>query len=390
MAWVTGWMTMFVRIKRQLALWYLAVILVVMVSFGYGSYRLVSASLIASLDHSNQVTLTPLATRFSREDESLTELAHELSELGLSRREHLSVLLPGGQSLYVRGVVLDPEPALIEGASGYHGNVRLRMLVVPLDAGGKTRGYLRIGRSIDEADRTLGLLTRSFAVMTPIALLIVWLGGAFLTRQALRPLAVILSHAQLALEDPALTTFAKNKLETIVSVARGMAGLVADLLTLGRADVGLQDQALEFSLAEVLEEEIDLMRPLFERKGLALELVPLPERTTVKGDPQRIAQVVRILLDNALVYTPVPGRATVRIVREGGSLLLSVCDTGPGVPPHAKDRVFERFHREATSRDANPDGSGLGLAIGRAIARAHRGDLTLVPPSTFLLKLPSA
>ncbi len=94
---------------------------------------------------------------------------------------------------------------------------------------------------------------------------------------------------------------------------------------------------------------------------------------TVDIDPDRLAQVVRNLLRNAVEHTPSAG--TVRLSAEviGGQLRVYVDDDGAGVPPEERHRVFDRFHRVEPSRARRSGGSGLGLAIARAIVQAHGG-----------------
>jgi signal transduction histidine kinase len=111
-----------------------------------------------------------------------------------------------------------------------------------------------------------------------------------------------------------------------------------------------------------------------------------------RGDPDAIARVVRILLDNALRYGPVGEAVTLSTRCADGIAGLSVADRGPGIPPEEREHVFERFHR---GRAAGPEsGFGLGLAIGRELAERMGGDLRLAdrepPGACFVLTLPAA
>ena len=101
------------------------------------------------------------------------------------------------------------------------------------------------------------------------------------------------------------------------------------------------------------------------------------------GDEGRLGQVVRNLLDNALRYTPGGGRVTVTLqsepehARASDGVALRIRDTGPGIAPHERERIFERFHRADSGRSERGRrvGSGLGLAICQAIVRAHGGQI---------------
>jgi signal transduction histidine kinase len=93
----------------------------------------------------------------------------------------------------------------------------------------------------------------------------------------------------------------------------------------------------------------------------------------LEGDPERIHQVLFNLLDNAFRFTPPGGRVMVRASREGTEALVSVEDTGPGIPPEHLPYVFERFYRVDPSRSRVGGGTGIGLAIARSVVEAHGG-----------------
>ena len=98
----------------------------------------------------------------------------------------------------------------------------------------------------------------------------------------------------------------------------------------------------------------------------------------MRGDAANLATLLANLLDNALRHTPEGGRVDVAVAEEAGRAVLSVTDTGPGIPAAERERVFERFHRGAQADDAAPGtGSGLGLSIVRRIAEAHGATVTL-------------
>jgi signal transduction histidine kinase len=115
----------------------------------------------------------------------------------------------------------------------------------------------------------------------------------------------------------------------------------------------------------------------------------------VRVDPGRISQVLGNLLSNALRHTPEGGRVTVRVVAEEAAVNIEVSDTGDGIAAEHLPHLFERFYRADTARDRDSGGTGVGLAISRAIAVAHRGQLTAASEgsgkgSTFTLRLPES
>ena len=110
-------------------------------------------------------------------------------------------------------------------------------------------------------------------------------------------------------------------------------------------------------------------------------LGPVPDGS-VDADPDRLAQALRNLLDNAIAHTAeTDGHVALRIeALPGGRVRFTVTDDGPGVPPDERTRIFERFHRTDEARDRRAGGAGLGLAIVQAIADAHDGEVRAVAP----------
>ncbi len=126
--------------------------------------------------------------------------------------------------------------------------------------------------------------------------------------------------------------------------------------------------------------------------GLDLRVEPLAGQPL--GDPARLLQVASALVDNALAYTPSPGTVLVRARDEGGKWQLRVEDSGPGVPPEQRERVFERFTRLERSRSTAGGGSGLGLAISRRIVELMGGGIRVetstLGGAAFVVELPRA
>lgn len=155
---------------------------------------------------------------------------------------------------------------------------------------------------------------------------------------------------------------------------RRLAVLVAGLLTLARADAGVVPRAQRLKLDRVLINAFGEARHLARGQRLAVERL---EPMLVDGDPDRLKLLVRVLLDNALKYTPAEGRVTVALRRDGPVAENTVRDTGVSIRPDGLPRVFEHFYRADPARSRDPGGTGLGLPIARWIARQHGGDVTL-------------
>jgi signal transduction histidine kinase len=128
----------------------------------------------------------------------------------------------------------------------------------------------------------------------------------------------------------------------------------------------------ELDLATAVRAALDLAQPTLERAGLQL-VVDLPERLPVRANPDHLAQVLGNLISNAARYTPAGGTVTVRAERRPADLLVSIANTGDGIPADDLERVFERFYRVEKSRDRARGGAGIGLAIVKQLIEAGGG-----------------
>jgi signal transduction histidine kinase len=156
--------------------------------------------------------------------------------------------------------------------------------------------------------------------------------------------------------------------------AHRLARLVGDLLALARADDGLALRREEVALDAVAREAFDEARHLARGHRLALERV---EPATVVGDRDRLKQLLLVLLDNAVKYTPPEGEVRLAVRRDGATAEVVVADTGIGIGPEDLPRVFERFYRADPARGRDTGGTGLGLPIARWIAEQHGGEVRL-------------
>ena len=188
------------------------------------------------------------------------------------------------------------------------------------------------------------------------------------------PLTVIQGHLE-ALADGIFPADPDN-LAPALDQARLLARLVDDLRTLSLAEAGRL--ALAPTLTDVGDWASGVVagfRATAADREVALRLDVAQDLPDVRMDPGRMAQVLGNLLDNALRYTPAGGQVGVRVARGSGGVVVSVTDTGPGVPPDYLPHLFERFWRGDPSRSRRTGGSGLGLAIARRIVEAHGGQV---------------
>ncbi len=151
----------------------------------------------------------------------------------------------------------------------------------------------------------------------------------------------------------------------LVEVTR-IERLVGDMLSLARLDEGEPPHSMAVPLPEFL-------RRFGADPALGpLSLGELPSGA-LRADPERLTQVIRNLVSNARRHAGPDGRVELSARARGGQLTVRVDDDGPGVPPAERERVFDRFHRSAASRDRASGGSGLGLPIARSIVELHGG-----------------
>ncbi|MBI3962132.1 MAG: HAMP domain-containing histidine kinase [Deinococcus sp.] len=190
------------------------------------------------------------------------------------------------------------------------------------------------------------------------------------------PLTAIQGNLELLRRQRATMSEAERQealTETEREAAR-LARLVADLLALARADAGVPLQRYRVELDRVLLDAFSEARQLVRGQTLELESF---EPAQVMGDADRLKQLLLILLDNALKYTPAEGKVLLGLRRDGSTAEVIVRDTGVGIPPEDLPHVFERFYRADPARARDPGGTGLGLPIAQWIAEQHGGRITL-------------
>jgi heavy metal sensor kinase len=205
------------------------------------------------------------------------------------------------------------------------------------------------------------------------------------------PLTVIHSHAELALSRPRTPEEYRQTIDTCLRASNRMGALVQGLLTLARADAGKLDlQRRSVDLKHVIEEGVTLLRPLAEEKGVSLAASLAP--VMVAGDDVRLAQVVTNLVSNALQYNRPGGQVHLELRVASDKAVLSVTDTGCGIPEEDCPHIFERFYRVDKARSRASGGHGLGLAICKSIVEAHAGTIGFETEpdrgSTFWVRLP--
>jgi signal transduction histidine kinase len=207
------------------------------------------------------------------------------------------------------------------------------------------------------------------------------------------PLASVLGFSSLMLDRDLPPEETKRYLEVIRSEARRLASLLNDLLDLQR----VEQEALDLRNEEVdLNELLATQVTLYSAQSDAHELrfQPAGEALTVRGDRDRLAQVVGNLLSNAIKYSPDGGVVEVTSTLIGEEAWIWVRDEGLGIPGGHQEQIFTKFFRGDVGRELGIAGTGLGLVLARQIIEAHSGQIGFDSEagrgSTFWLQLPAS
>ncbi len=205
------------------------------------------------------------------------------------------------------------------------------------------------------------------------------------------PLSVLQANLRAMLDG--VYPLEPKEIAALYDEARLINRLVEDLHILALADIGqlpLNKETVD--VAELIRQTTATFALAAESRGVRVDTEIEPVPLLVDVDPDRLAQVVRNLLSNALRHTPKGGRITVCARRQDGHVRLEVRDTGPGIPPEHVSHVFDRFWRGDPSRARDTGGSGLGLSIARSLVNAMGGRIGVESQvgkgSTFWIEFP--
>ena len=321
----------------------------------------------------------------------------------------------GLPSLWLAKMTLKREKAETATIRGPVGDVRV--VSVPVVQSGVIVGVMQSGRSlgpIRETVRTLAL------VLGPIglgALALAAVGGLLVSRRAMRPVRdafdrqrTFVADASHELKTPLTLIRAdaevllrgmtnpndRELVEDLLGETDRMNAVLSDLLILARLDAGKLAVARKiFDLGATVAETAERFGARANARNVRLD-VRSPGVLPTRGDPERTAQILAALLDNALRFTPPGVGVEVSARAQDGRACATVIDTGPGIAPEHLPRVFDRFYRAEASRTRSEagGGTGLGLSIARELARAQGGELTAdnAPGggARFTLSLPNA
>jgi PAS domain S-box-containing protein len=219
---------------------------------------------------------------------------------------------------------------------------------------------------------------------------------ATISHELRTPLTAILGWARILIDNPLSETQTRRALQVIAQSAASQARLVDDILDTSRIITGrLQLDLQPIDVQRIFLAAIDVIRPSAEAKRITLRVLTENIDATVRGDANRLQQVIWNLLSNAVKFTSEGGSIEARLTCTGGQVQVSVSDTGIGVEPKFLPYMFDRFRQADSTSTRRYGGLGLGLAIVRHIVEMHGGSVSawsegLSRGATFKVSLPAA
>jgi signal transduction histidine kinase len=398
---------MFGRARIRLTAWYVGGLAVFLLVLGAGVYLFERSQLQSNVDHGLRVTGNKASADFRTGN--LADLT------AISDGVRYFVSLSDGSLPKVVTHNLAPNLASVRAALA-HGS-DLRTVSSPA---GHLRVYtqrigstmtVQVARSLQPEEEALDNLLVIMLAGGAASLAVAAVGGWFLAGKSLAPMRLAFERQRTFVAD------ASHELRTPLSVIRANAefiqqaqpasdeaaeimgetdrltALVDTMLALAQGDTDGEPVRDPLDLGAVVDGSAEALRPLAAERDITLDVSAAPD-LTVTGNREQLRQLVVILLDNALRYTPAGGRVDVDVARLDGSAVLAVSDTGIGIEQSALDRVFERFYRADEARNRASGGAGLGLAIARKLVADHGGRITAQSArgegSTFTVTLPLA
>ena len=218
---------------------------------------------------------------------------------------------------------------------------------------------------------------------------------ASMSHELRTPLNAVIGFSEVLLERMFGDVNQKQEeyLQDILSSGRHLLSLINDILDIAKVEAGhLELQLAPVDLRLVLGDAVSIVRETAVRRGISLELRIGDRVTTMVADERRLKQTLFNLLSNALKFSPRGGRVTLEAQHLGTSVRFSVSDTGEGILPEDRERIFEEFEQANTRKAV--EGTGLGLALAKRFVELHGGRIwvesVVGSGSTFSFTLPMA
>jgi signal transduction histidine kinase len=397
------------RIRRQLTAWYVVTFLIILALLGGGLFVIIRGQLSSQLDDSLRSATTELARAARiREKESASaqgQVVDAVDELHIPERQ-LFLLMTSGVPVkpavadgWIRNAAVRAATAgRVDEDRELPGERTLRLHAEQFAlASGASMVAVAVADKVELEDRYAALIG-VFGAAAMVALVLVALGGSILvgksaapverTMEQMRqfmadaahelraPITVLRSRAEIALQQPRDRESYVLTLQGVESESIRLGRIVDDLLILARADAG--DRPIErknFLLDEVALDAATAAGSVAQSRQVGVIIGDL-DHALVEGDSNLVRQLVMILLDNAIKFTPPDGEVRLRVVASDGRVTLVVDDSGIGISSEQLPHVFDRFYRGDPARGRS-EGAGLGLSIARWIADAHRAEIEI-------------
>jgi two-component system, NarL family, sensor histidine kinase BarA len=222
---------------------------------------------------------------------------------------------------------------------------------------------------------------------------------ATMSHELRTPLNSIIGFSEVLASSDQLTERQRRYASNIQTSGKMLLGMINDILDLAKIESGKMEVRVEdFSIRDVCEALAGVVRPVAERKNIDLECRLDEAIPLLRQDPTKLRQVLYNLLSNAIKFTPEGGRVALRARAEGRWVVLEVADSGIGIAPEDREKIFEKFRQAGVPTHGDGvlvrehQGTGLGLSIVRELAKLLGGDVLLESQpgqgSTFTVRIP--
>ena len=397
------------RIRLQLTAWYVVTFCIILALLGGGLFVIIRGQLSNQLDDSLKSATTELARAARiRETESTAaqgQVVDAVDELHIPDRQLFLLttsgvpVKPTAADSWIRAAAeRAAKVGQIDEERTVSGDKTLRLHAMRFSlASGEPMIALAMADKLELEDRYAALIG-VFGVTALVALVLVALGGSILVGKSAAPversmdqmrqfmadaahelrtpITVLRSRAEIALQQPRDSASYVSTLQGVESESIRLGRIVDDLLMLARADAG--DRPIErrtFLLDETVLDAAAAASSVAQSRQVNVIIGDL-DHALIDGDSTLVRQLVMILLDNAIKFTPAGGEVCVRVSSSEERVILTVEDSGIGISPDQMPHVFDRFYRGDPARGRS-DGAGLGLSIARWIADAHRAEIEI-------------
>jgi len=399
------------RLRLDLTLWYAGVLTLMLALLGSGLFvavrRQISGQLDASLQAATAALMQAARIRETEQAHAKGAVVDAVDELRIPDRS-LYLLDSSGRPIKPERAPDWIQAAAREAASTGRTDRTLRApadheLRLHAERFTGSTGTVYVAAAVAdrlELEDEYASLIRAFGAAALVALLLVAGGGYLLVRKSTAPIersldqmrrfmadaahelrtpiTILRTRAEVGLAQDREPARDRAMLEAIARETARLGGLAGDLLTLARADAGERLIGREpLYLDDAAAGAVDAVRALAQHKTVGVDVGTFEEARII-GDPALVRQLLLIVLDNAIKFTPAGGRVRLDVATVDGRAAVVVTDTGIGIPAAQLPHVFERFYRGDQAR-REAEGAGLGLAIARWIADAHGARIDIGP-----------